>query len=316
MLKNKKNSLLILALSSSVTFAGTMGPVCTEDNLSTPCEYKGWDVAGRALYIQPTYVGNAFLIGSLNSTTNVTTWQKLPQPWAWGYEIEGSFHFDTGNDINVNWYHFNNRVSKSFTNVATSSSFTAGTPASATAAGSFSTAWNAINGEFGQQVKIGDHKSLRLHAGGAYVQINNKLNLSVTSIPTEYDKTWFSGFGPRAGGQLAYGFGFAPGFALYGDAAVAAFVGNNKFSSLTNGFLDAAGGSLGRSTIIVPSIEGKLGGKYTYQTAQGSLTLDAGYLWVDYINAQSLVTSQAAISGVSGFGINGAYFGLKWLGSI
>ena len=109
------------------------------------------------------------------------------------------------------------------------------------------------------------------------------------------------------------------GFAFYGKAAATVLAGTTKY--------DVANGSLlsARSrTQIVPELEGKLGAKYTYAMSSGDLTLDVGYMWVDYINARSALVVNGSAGAVTttsltnrdDFGLNGVYAGLKWVGNV
>lgn len=66
---------------------------------------------------------------------------------------------------------------------------------------------------------------------------------------------------------------------------------------------------------VVRSIDAKLGLDYTYAIAQGELALDAGWMWVNYLNA---LAARDAVSGVqnNAFAIQGVYFGAKWTGDL
>jgi len=66
----------------------------------------------------------------------------------------------------------------------------------------------------------------------------------------------------------------------------------------------------------VPELEAKLGLNYGYALAQGQLSVDAGWIWVNYFNPM-VIASRYAFDGVeqSNFGVQGPFFGLKWMGN-
>ena len=101
------------------------------------------------------------------------------------------------------------------------------------------------------------------------------------------------------------------GLGIYANAAVAILAGTRAYNatytdSFTNNFKFNSS-----ITGVVPALDAKLGAQYHHALAQGELTLDAGWMWVNYFNVQETLASNT-----NDFGLQGLYFGLKWLGSL
>lgn len=309
MLNLKKTAVAVLALTSSAVFAGTMGPVCTPGNVTVPCESTAWDVGIYALYMQPVYDAN---LGYNAVTANANL--ALPRidvdfhdsdlDWGWGFKLEGSYHFNTGNDINVNWYHLDTTTTTPLVqglNIAGLNivdNFAANTK------------WDAVNAEFGQHIDVSEAYKVRLHGGVQYARINSdfahQFNAAAVTVLAD---TEFNGFGPRAGMDTSYMLG--NGFSVYGNAATALLIGTSKFTDavVTNGTtLLTLNGS---KTAMVPMLEGKLGAKYNMAMAQGDLILDAGWMWTNYFQANHVAPVVE-----SNFAVDGPVFGVKWIGRV
>lgn len=301
----KKTTLAILAFAGHSAFSGTMGPVCTEGSVTLPCAHSAWDIGIQALYLKPAYGPEQAFFGIPNAT-NVVHWQAPASNWGWGFKLDGSYHVRTGNDININWYHFNHTTDSSvFTQAQNLSTILMHN--------TLNPKWDAINAELGQMVNFGEFTNIRFHGGAQYVQISQNYSGAFTGHVPEQIYVKYNGFGPRFGADLNHSIG--SGFGIYANGAAALFVGDNKFNTLSSGVLDETGGSYASETIIVPEIEGKLGAKYTYAMTQGDLSLDVGYMWLNYIKAQSYI-SYSGYTLSTNFTLNGPYFGLNWLGSL
>jgi hypothetical protein len=333
MLNLKKTAVAVLALSSSAVFAGTMGPVCTPGNVTVPCERTAWDFGVQALYLQPTLsAGNGYDF----YTTDVDGFRRYHDydpDWGWGFKLEGSYHFHTGNDLNVNWYHMNKKTETRFSDfvlLGSDSLFGLGTTLSTR----FEPKWDAVNVELGQHVDFSEWKVIRFHGGVQYARIEHEYNVNFHSpflngttpgfpgiIGTDFRlasaETKFNGFGPRVGADMSYMLG--NGFAVYANGATALLIGEGKFTSsigLLPALLTPVVGvpGHGSKTSMVPEMEAKLGAKYTYAMAQGELTLDAGYMWVHYWNANHMLVGHndgTFEAREHDFSLNGPYVGLK-----
>lgn len=290
MLDVKKTVAAVIALGSSVAFAGTMGPICAPGNVSVPCDSLAYDIGFQALYLKPSYSGSLRTIGAHSSGNRV----NLDLDDAWGFRVEGSYHFNTGNDININWTTFSK--GNKFNRVIDLSDFT-GDDLDIDAVIDWKPSYNAVNFELGQYVDFGEMKNIRFHGGAQYAGIKSKLSITdrVTQVSTSYDVK-FDGFGPRAGMDMSYDFG--NGFEVYGNTAGALLVGSSKFANLV------------KSTIIVPELEAKLGAKFNYAMAQGDLIVDAGWVVANYFNAQNVLTDD------SNFGFQGPFIGMKYIGNV
>ncbi|WP_025384684.1 Lpg1974 family pore-forming outer membrane protein [Legionella oakridgensis] len=305
MMNMKKTALAVLAFGSSAVFAGAMGPVCTPGSVTIPCDRSGWDFGIQALYLQPTYKGNVYLTNFVNAA-GVTNWHDLDPDWGWGFKLEGAYHFNSGNDINVNWYHYSKTTNH------TVLIGDADVPVSLST--QLKPKWDAVNLEFGQHVDFGEFKNIRFHGGVQYARISNDYYDNITgTTPTERIRTKYNGFGPRVGMDLSYD--WSNGFAVYANTAGALLIGDSTFNTTTLGVIDPAGISNGSNTIIVPELEAKLGAKYTCALAQGALTLDVGYLWQNYFDAQSFLTA-TRVGDDTDFGLQGPYIGIKYMGYV
>ncbi len=331
MLKLKKTAAAVLALSSSAVFAGTMGPVCSAVNVTVPCESTAWDVGGRALYLQPVYSGGGYSYAAVNDNNRYVDYNKN---WGWGFMIEGSYHFETGSDANLNWYHFSRSANKSYS-VTNAGGLGALVAVSAATNGTVNTdpKWDAVNLEFGQHVDFGEKKNIRFHGGVQYARIANTTTLDATIVgsltssilPAPLSGTYtasfqrkptYNGFGPRIGADMDYEWG--NGLGVYANGAMALLAGSSKVS---NSYTDNQGSQLTQSAskaTISPELEAKLGLKYDYAVAQGDLTLDVGWMWVNYWNVTQSVLGVGPVTAAQegDFGVQGLYFGLKWLGNV
>lgn len=319
MLRLKKTTIAILALGSSAVFAGTMGPVCTPGNVTVPCASTAWDFGGQALVLQTMTDNNVsfdFAPGSFNVNESAQ--------WNWGFQIEGSYHFNTGNDVTLSWYH----MDSSWKNHEFDTGINLNEDDSLVIGFGHKNRWDAVNGEFGQFVDFSANKKIRFHGGFQFASIKRNVHAFAAIVDNgqvvddveaalEFEgNTQYNGFGPRTGIDMNYVFG--NGFGIYAKAATAILVGTQKNGYDFDLFVGDQGDTDlfnigGSRTAIVPELEAKLGANYSYAMAQGDLTLDAGYMWFNYFHAlNSTVLPVTAID----FGAAGPYFGLKYVGNV
>ncbi len=317
MLNLKKTAVAVLAFSSSAVFAGTMGPVCTPGNVTVPCASTAWDFAAQALYLKPSYSGFPYVAEALTSTTGA--YQKNANDWAWGFKLEGSYHFSTGNDLTLNWYHFDNSSTTTLGSATGVTYRVYGSDSVFTnVAASFNPQWDAVNLEFGQHAHFGEWKNIRFHGGVQYAYIETDLNLNgatgATTTAAFHEVMKYNGFGPRVG--VDYWYNWGNGIAMYANGASALLVGTESFTSTNTTSTPATFTRTGSTTYVVPELEAKLGLTYTYAMAQGDLSLDVGWMWVNYFSAQHAGVDSLGGTKQSSFALQGPFIGLKWLGNV
>lgn len=297
---------------SGATFAGSMGPVCALGNVTVPCVTRGWDIGVQALYLKPIYdIHRAYQV-----TGN--TIRELDNDFDWGYRLEGSYHFGTGNDLDLNWTHFD--ATTKF------NSFFGPTPIQLEAPFNLknSTNYDQVNLVFGQHTDVGLLKNIRFFGGLQYVSIHSHIARNFVLPPPvvemaeitgikHYSQSGFNGVGPVLGADYVYD--FMNGFSISANGAGSIISGSSRHRS---GFVFSPSGLVPASTYaskksMVPSVEAKLGLKYAHQMAQGTLNILGGYQVVNYFHALPTIgvgTSE------SDFGLYGPYFGINWLGNL
>lgn len=314
MLRLQRTAIAVFVLTSGTVFAGGMGPVCTPEKVTVPCTHAGWDVGIQALYLQPAYNdgGGGYIGQFVSPTFTSATYVDNEARWGWGFKLDGSYHFNAGNDVTVSWYHLNDntKTGEYPTNFAF---FNGGFPAANKETYTLSPKWDAVNIEMAQKTDLGQITDIRLHGGVQFARIrSNTSAIGENTAGTSYSfgqTSKLSAFGARFGSDLSIALG--KGLSAYINGAGALLAGTSKInqSFSTNIQNNTFVPSRGSRTTIVPEIDGKLGLNYNYAMAQGTLTLDAGYMWVNYFNA--LTTD---LLDDSDFGLQGPYVGLKWQG--
>lgn len=300
-----KTAVAVLILANSSAFAGAMGPVCVPGDVTVPCEHSAWVFGATALYLQPIYDAGYGYFGNTVTPEGVRFSDYKGQS-SWGFKLALGYEFNTGNDLNVNWSHLDTDTD---TIPGSSLAFASNSILSG------DTQWDAFNAELGQHVDVSANKKIRFHGGAQYAQLKSHLTHFVNG---SYASNWnseFSGIGARIGMDMNYL--FANGLSVYAKGATALLVGPGGF------YINCAdcGVSYGSKNVIVPEFEAKLGAAYSYATAKGNLTLDAGYMWFDYmksihsVNALPLPETSGGTN-QTGFSAAGPYVGLTYAGNL
>ena len=227
----KKTAIAALVLgftgaASAAMYAPAPAPSCAAGNVTVPCEKSAWDLGVDALY--------------LRSEDNVlVNTDGHRADYGFGFRLEGSYHFGTGNDVTVNWSHVKKSSNKTLNTVAYT----------------FKNTLDIVNLELAQVVNFGESVSMRFNGGVQYLA--NKDDSTVATVVGNRKTT---GFGPRVGMMSKYDFG--NGFGVYGDFSAALLVA--KYTTTATTSTDFYATAL--------STDANIGVAYTHSMAQGDLT--------------------------------------------
>jgi hypothetical protein len=319
----KMSQQLLLTLCCNSVFAGAMGSVCVS-NATVPCIENMWNFGIQALYIQPVFGGDLAALGATTDIGLNTTTIERKLRWGVGYMLEGSYHFRASNDATLNWYHFSEKSKQINTISYVFNDFSPTIDVLNNAENRTQPKWDAVNFELAQHVDFGKFTSLRLHAGVQYARINTSeietdflmfLPDLFSDISGVTINRTMNGFGPRLGLDTSYTLAHA--FSIESKVAAAILVGLGKYHATVSDMYSSPISSTiihnysASRTAIVPELELKLGANYTYAAASGNLIFNAGYMWINYFNAQQ----SYAIGTQSDFSLNGIYAGLIWAGN-
>lgn len=311
----KKTSLVLWGLAvNSIAISGTMGPVCTPANVTVPCVQHLWDIGLQGLYLNR--VVNAERSYIQTTPVQNTGYYSNNNHWDWGFKLEGSYHFNTGNDVTLNWVHYKGDVDYAATNgrvlTATNIPYV----------GREANRFDQVNAVFGQHADFGLVKKMRFYGGLQYADIQeNAANLysystlSFTSASL-FNNTEFRGIGPVIG--LDYSYNLTDAFSLTANGASSILYGTSR---LNTGYSISPSNAIvtsvyAKRTGIVPSLEAKLGLNYAYNMLQGVVNFEGGYQVMNYFNALQAQNFPAATNRPhdSDYGLYGPYFGIKYVG--
>ena len=327
MLKIKKIATTILMLSTGYVYAGTMGPVCQATQLTLPCHVHEWTVGGQALYMQMPTTNN-FANSTLKGSDGSIERFGVPK-WNWGFQLNAAYRFSNGKDIDVNWYHLRGSKSGalpapvylgSVFNPAEPTGINSPIARTNTTVNTFesnvNTGWDMVNIEHGRHIDFDEDFDDEYSRVAQNFDLNNAGtsgdNEAAYRIDTSIQSV-FNGFGPRLGLDLVYETQSGVGF--YGKGAVGLLAGTSKTNYLQTNTTDVTSGYYLNDTEVVTSTDAKLGMNYMHDLFQGRLTLDLGWMWVNYLNPLSYKLNIGG-AGNSQFGVQGVYFGAQWNGEL
>ena len=308
--------MAVCALSSSVIFSGTTGEACKSVYLTTPCAKPAWSVDGNALYLKAGSTSGGYRF--VSKRVSDSTFANYPEDWSWAFKIGGSYQYGVANgDVAVNWYHLDQQAHSQFIGVYSYAQFV--TSPDAVMSPSDHPKWDAVNFEIGQLVNFNEVKTVRFHAGFQYARVDYSTGAEVVDYGVSINlvaNSQYNGFGPRLGADMTYN--LTHGFGVYGNAAAALLIGNSSFDNEAEVYspYNSKSSNYLSQTTVVPVLEGKLGLNFNQPISQGNLIGDVGWIWANYFNAHLNSLSTGADVVNSDFGLQGLYFGLKWLGSI
>lgn len=302
---NKIIKILVLTfLKASFVFAGTMGEVICNGEVTMPCAVQGWDFTVQALYLKTTNSVDFF-----QPFASEEVFLRHSPKWGWGFVFGGSFHWGLGRDIKLNWYHYGRTTEREIFFPVPA------LPDESYLSTEFRVKWDAVNIEFGQTVVFGPLTNMRIHMGSQYTRIGHDIYINNDDVFTAADtlQTSLHAFGGRLGVEITRN--LTNCLSLYIENAGSVLVGRNEFHTRTYGNIDIFGRSTLNKVEIVPEFEGKIGGRVKYELAQGDFNLDVGFMANKYFDAQLFKTVSGNTNTVD-FGLYGAFLRFNYIGYV
>lgn len=330
----KTKSLFTFALGIA-----SLTPVCvlaqSLGNLNLPLPFQvaipdipsGLDITLQGLYLQPVSSdapARSYMMYNYGSKNTLFgpffIEERIPGP-SFAYMLGlGYFFPETGEDIRLDWTHFNATTDGS-ASLAPTDNITflnlgppAGRYATLHAANSEfadltdsqTDHYDAIDLDVGQYLDMGTRLRTRLFAGLRLARIKHDDNITVIGNGQTADTfsgpfNWtysttahYTGLGPFGGGSAVYELGY--GFGVFGLFDLGLLAGNNSnsfdfirinYAPDGTAFFDSQGSLVfPNQTIVVPFLDVKLGANYTIPFSGGAhlLRFDLGYQTSEYIH--------------------------------
>lgn len=313
-------------------------PACTPGSVTVPCEAEAWDLGVELMGVQQAsgtnwYVHVANSVDKDNNNIVDTQFNELKPGYAFGFRLEGTYHFGTGSDFNVNWTYFKRSRDKNFgAGLSQYIPFAANNGQWDNVNVWAKTTFNQVNFEFGQTVDFGENVDLRFHSGLAYANLKHEMKVTGTLAKAEGEpgrelnsaigstSSRFSGFGPRFGQDLSYDFG--NGFSVFGKYAVSALVGNLKGDQVETVYgpndenppkVELKSKETARTSqrAIIAGLETAAGAQYSWEMNDSGM-LDIYAAW--RANVYQSVVQQGR--GNNNWGYHGPVIGFKWVGNV
>lgn len=315
-MKRLSIALAAIGLSASVGAFAAL-PAATDPTVVNVPQYPGGFFIGvTGYYLQASDTNGDLDYAAINTGTSPSFGSELKNidpgyDWGWGANI-GYIFPNTGNDVNLSYFHLDTDDSSSVTgtNLDIINPFT-------TAPSTFGSDWvsakakaeydiNQADLTAGQFINVGCRLILHPFTGLRWTSLDREItgtfvgNTGTTpSTANEIIRTkeesdyWGIGpiFGADASYYIAYGFGAVGHFdtaVLFGniDDVKTNFTYQTNPKSATTGLF--FGNKTDETTRVVPVVDAKLGLDYTYlfyNNANSDLTLEVGWQFTNYFNA-------------------------------
>ena len=332
----KKISLAVMGLTAcGLAAAGDMGEGCIPGLVTVPCKAQHWELGLQGLYLKQGFsASNGYLPASGD-----VVYAQADNDWSWGFRLEASYLFNTGNDLNINWLHYKNTFTQAQGSpldliYLNEQDFQYGLDSENTL--------DQINAVLGQHVDFGLVKKMRFYGGLQYARIQDQAYnytdgvLVIVQRPrppallptpatapgaynySETNSSTFSGVGPTIG--IDYAYYLTEAFSVTANGSGSILYGTSTYngailSTIPGTVVAAISAS---KNAIVPSLESKLGVNYAYNMPQGQLNIQGGYMALNYFNAIQTLGSAGFLGSLSdsNYGLYGPYFGVNYIGNI
>ncbi len=313
-----------------------------DNSVLIPSQKGGFKVGIDALYLRSKNADSNYATVILSPTNfplgdlqNLT----VDPSYDWGVYAQVGYLFPcTGNDLTLGYTHLNINDISSSNPGSTETAFVTVLPLAtllndnqfASVEGKSESALNVVDLEAGQRFTTGVY-DMRMFAGLRYANISASLktfayNASFPVSGTQDFNSQVKGIGPRMGVDARYC--LSSGFGLDANLNTSLLVG--KIDSHYNA--TGASGTVSTvtfisknnsSTRIIPVLEAKLGGDYTYivnPRCKSALVFEAGYQITNYFNAvdnTAVIDPRTATDFLSNGNTNklafdGLYLGVKY----